>query len=315
MRTKFRSLQTFILAWLAVLFAGGVAAEGLKVYSVPPKSTDSALQHFLSNNLVINPPGADRGLLVFLPGTAAHELPEGGKPFPLQRVFMKTAAELGYRVIGLQYDNAPAVMKVCIQVSNSRCTASVREKRIFGDNRSDLINDTPAESIESRLTHLLEFLAKRQPRQDWGQFLANDAPRWDRIAFAGHSQGAGMAAYIAKKREVARVILLSGPIDYLSDLKTPAPWLSTKSATPPDRWFGFYHAREKGAHLLAASYSALHIPPSHVKALNGDPVPFPGRNLADPYHASMIVDKMMPRDQNEAPIYEKDWRAALVSDP
>lgn len=314
MKNKCCRFQAIILAWLAV-FSSGLASENLSIYSISPQSTDHSLQHFLSNNLVMTRQGADRGLLVFLPGTGAHELPEGGRPFPYQRLFMKSAVELGYSVIGLQYDNIPAVMKVCIQVLDINCTASVREKRIFGSNTSDLINDSPAESIESRLTHLLEFLSQRQPRQAWQKYLANGEPRWDRIAFAGHSQGAGMAAYLAKKHEVARVILFSGPIDYLSDGRTLAPWISSESATPPDRWFGLYHAREKGAHLLVDSYEALHIPASHVRVLNGDAVPFPGRTLADQYHASVIVDKMMPRDQSGTSLYAPDWRAALVGDP
>jgi len=42
---------------------------------------------------------------------------------------------------------------------------------------------------------------------------ADGSPRWERIAVAGQSQGGGHAAFIAKARPVARVVMLSGGWD------------------------------------------------------------------------------------------------------
>src|SRR6266566_5654714 len=40
-------------------------------------------------------------------------------------------------------------------------------------------------------------------------------PKWGRIVLAGQSQGAGMAAFIAKRQAAARVILFSSPWDFV----------------------------------------------------------------------------------------------------
>src|SRR5579864_8153507 len=47
----------------------------------------------------------------------------------------------------------------------------------------------------NRLVKLLGKLDHDHPSDGWGQYLDNGAPRWGRITVAGHSQGAGMAAY------------------------------------------------------------------------------------------------------------------------
>jgi hypothetical protein len=39
--------------------------------------------------------------------------------------------------------------------------------------------------------------------------------------------------------EMDRVLIFSGPQDYLDDLHEPAPWLDGKSATPPSRFYAF----------------------------------------------------------------------------
>jgi hypothetical protein len=75
------------------------------------------------------------------------------------------------------------------------------------------------------------------------QPLENGAPKWGRIVLAGQSQGAGMAAFIAKRQAAARVILFSSPWDFVvSDGKARrlAAWISAPSKTPPERWFGAY---------------------------------------------------------------------------
>ncbi len=88
-----------------------------------------------------------------------------------------------------------------------------------------------------RLVKLLQYLDVQHPDEHWGDYLIGGEPNWSRIVISGHSQGAGMAAYIAKRKAVARVVLFSSPWDYVKSSRQPAPWLSETSATPPERWF------------------------------------------------------------------------------
>ena len=125
------------------------------------------------------------------------------------------------------------------------------------------------------------------------------------MVVSGLSQGAGMAALIAKDHEVMRVVLFSSPWDWTGPARTPAPWLSNRSATPPDRWFAEYHRREHTAVALQRAYAALHIPPDHIRVFDRD---IPDRFAAatrspNPYHGLTVRD----------PAYEADWRAMFGS--
>jgi hypothetical protein len=142
------------------------------------------------------------------------------------------------------------------------CAEKFRRMRIYGDGTviNPAIDNTAAESIVNRLVQLLQYLDRRGPQHKWGDYLENGAPKWDRIALAGQSQGAGMAAIIAKRHEVARVILFSSPWDFVvtdGNVRRLASWLSAPSKTPPQRWYGGYHKQENMAGLIARAYAAV----------------------------------------------------------
>lgn len=84
------------------------------------------------------------------------------------------------------------------------CSADFRRMRVYGDGISidPSFDNTRSESIVNRLLKLLVFLDRAEPQQNWAGYLDNGALNWRRIAFAGQSQGAGMAAYIAKGQPV-----------------------------------------------------------------------------------------------------------------
>src|SRR6266849_6682695 len=141
-------------------------------------------------------------------------------------------------------------MPACARDPDPACSANFRQRRLFGDPTPSSADDQPAESIVNRLTKLLQYLERSHPDEGWGSYLANGVPDWQRIAVAGHSQGAGMAAFLAKRTPVARVVLLSGPVDFVWPSREPAPWLTAPSATPSERWYGLYHGKERQALLL-----------------------------------------------------------------
>jgi predicted esterase len=277
------------------------------VYRISPAVADPAVTHFVDDNIVEYRPDAAPGapLLVFMPGT-------GGRPAGASD-FLDVAASAGYRVIGLMYDDVPAVNVICPQQPDPLCTELVRRKRVYGNDDTDLIGDTGAESIVSRLTKLLQYLNAQHPGDGWNAYLQNGAPNWPRIAVGGHSQGAGMAAFIAKEHAVYRVVLFSSPWDFYRPGPHLAAWLLQPSATPAERWYAAYHAGEPEARLLARAYAGLDIPPSHVRVLQLEP----NRNARNAsfgamlYHASVVGNSATPRTPDGAPAYEPAWRFLL----
>ena len=88
-----------------------------------------------------------------------------------------------------------------------------------------------------------------------------------------------------------------------------APWIyDGPGKTPSDAWFGAYHKKENTASQIAMAYRALKIPRDHVRELTLEPGRFYGPN---PYHLSVVVNGLMPRDGSGAPSYADDWRFLL----
>jgi hypothetical protein len=282
------------------------AAPGMQVYKILPSDVDPSIKRFNKPNIVLVkdhlPPTAN--LLVFFPGTGSE--PSASWPF------LVAGANAGYRVIGLMYDNGVSDPQTCGPNPDPACSDRFREKRIFGDGDSTDIDDLPNESVTNRLMKLLHYLDQTQPDQHWGRYLKSGLPDWSRIAVAGHSQGGGVAAYIGKKRVVLRVINLSGAWDRVEATKQWAPWITSVSATPMDRWYAAYHSKESRADAMKAAYAVLKIPPDHIRVLTIEPNP---ANTvpkgADVYHISMAMTGVTPLDANGQPAYAADWAFLL----
>jgi len=295
-----RSLSGLLLLGSAVAAAqDSVTNHDLVKYWVNPQATDSRIGRFLAPNYIVfeKQAPASSPLLVFMPGT--NGLPRNTSDFA------DVAAHQGYRVIGLEYDDEPAVAQVCPRNPDPRCSQMFREARIYGGG-SGLVDDAPQESIVNRLTKLLVMLDGEHPADGWGGYLENGQPKWSRIAVSGLSQGAGMAAYIAKQSEVYRVILFSSPWDNYGRGKTLAPWLTDNHrATPPEKWFAAYHAREPTADEIERAYRALRIPGDHIRKFKLEPN---GHAL---YHPSGVANGATPRLADGAPAYLEDWKFLL----
>ncbi|MCF8534224.1 MAG: tetratricopeptide repeat protein, partial [Reyranella sp.] len=242
---------------------------GRVIDCIRPSATDPAIQRFDSPHYVVfnDRTGPDADLLVFLPGT------DGRPPGPVP--FLKAAADAGYRAISLATNDVPAVAQYCPRRPDPACSGQFRRMRIYGDGTTldPAIDNTAAESIVNRLVKLLQYLDRQEPQRKWGQYLENGTPKWSRIALAGQSQGAGMAAFIAQAHEVARVILFSSPWDFTETkghADKLAPWLSGPSKTPLQRWYAGYHEKEDTAALIARAYAALRIPPDHIRVFKRD---------------------------------------------
>jgi predicted esterase len=297
-----------LLAAAAMPVRGQDTTRGpaLTVYRITPSSIDPAVRRFDEPHLVVFDPAAkpDAPLLVFLPGT-------GGRPQNTSD-FARVAAGQGYRVIGLQYVDLPAVAQICPRDPDPDCSEKVRRKRIYGDDVTSLVDDRKEECIVERLATLLAALDRQHPNEGWAQYLDDGRPNWPRIAVSGLSQGAGMAAYIAQHTRVARAVLFSSPWDNYGRARTLAPWVTRGNGkTPAELWYGAYHRNEETAEIIAHAYSALRIPRDHVQAFTLEPG---GRaNGPNPYHASVVANGTTPRAADGTPAYAEAWRTMLGS--
>lgn len=230
-------IATIVIAFsISLLLRGDLHAE-MKVLRVDPHQTSSAIVTVHGAHVAVYDPAAvsRHQLFLFLVGT-------GGKAANSLRID-SAFAKWGYHAISLDYeDNVVAVS--CAHSRDSTTFGRYRRAIVTGAPVSARIKVDPANSILNRFQKLLVYLVKHDPRGGWGQFLTNGQPVWNRIIVAGHSQGSGHAAYIGQMFKVDRVLMFSGPQDYMDDLHRPAPWLARPSATPPSRFFAFLNLKD-----------------------------------------------------------------------
>ncbi len=268
MRTikKHLFIQIFV-AFIAQNLCGQIkpSTKSLVQFHITPSTTDSSITSFDSPHLVVYNPSIKQGkLLIFLTGT-------GGIPPKKPNDFFLTAIEQGYRVISLSYFNLPAGVVVCAEEKQFNkdpdCVEKFRIKRIYGENVTSLFPDEPQDAIINRITKLLVYLANHDKQGNWEKYLQSGDIKWNEIALSGQSQGGGMAAFIAKRSRVARVISFSGGWDYAGGNKI-ASWYSKDSVTPPKRWYATYHVEEPKAMTILESCKAMKIPDNHILALS-----------------------------------------------
>src|SRR2546426_7107631 len=125
---------------------------------------------------------------------------------------------------------------------------------VDGIDRSPIVDVNAANSIDNRLTKLLEYLAAQHPEEDWSRYLAHHKPKWSQIAISGHSGGGGFAAIIAKLRVVARVVLFGSVTDSVGTQSVP--WVATH-LTPSDCYYGLAHDRDSFFPPIRASWICL----------------------------------------------------------
>lgn len=241
--------------WLGVLslvlaVSAAVRAED-KILKVDPSRTDAAIEAVHGQHLVLYDPAvrSNHRLLLYFVGTGVH--PEAALAIG------QSFARLGYRVIALDYENS-VLAASCVHSSDSSCFDTYRAAIVAGTPGSDKIHVDSANSILNRFEKLLAYLVKEDAGGGWSEFFVDGKPVWDHVVLAGHSQGSGHAGYIGKMYKVDKVLMFSGPQDYLSDLDRPAPWESRPSATPPSLFYAFLNVNDPfNEHHQLANCEAL----------------------------------------------------------
>ena len=152
-------------------------------------------------------------------------------------------ATMGFHVISLDYKNN-VISTVCEHSKDSSCSWRFRKEIITGEPLSGKTDVDSLNSLINRFRSFLGYLTQTDPAGGWSRYLKSGTLQWSDIIVAGHSQGSGHAALLGKLFKVDRVLVFSGPQDYLIDLKRPSPWLSKKSATPENRYYAFLHLKD-----------------------------------------------------------------------
>lgn len=263
-------------------------------------------------------------LVVFFPGT-------GGVPASFDN-FCQNAANLGFHALALTYDNDTSLDDFCGNDPNADCYFEVRTEFLTGTNSTTKTNITRVNSIEFRLAAFLNYLHTNNPAEGWGQYLIRtnqfwaNALAWTNFILAGHSQGSGYAAFIAKQREVQRVVTFVGG-DYWLFGEQAAAWNFLPSATPVERWFGFTHSKDAfpvgvqmpkwEAQELTRFGPVVDVtmeqPPyhySHTFASTLEPCPNVFGNIE--YHGATVNDPPQVRDSNGVPFYAGVWTHMLT---
>ncbi|MDP4149683.1 MAG: hypothetical protein Q8927_07945 [Bacteroidota bacterium] len=219
------------------LFLFSALSAQVSVVSVRPDSTDPSLLTIHGNHVAFTPPAsAAKHKLVFMiegTGSAARDLFS----------FDSSIALLGYSVISVDYPNN-VITTVCSNSPDSSCFNAFRQEIVFGSPVSSLVQVDSMNCLYNRFHLFLRYLVRNYPGQGWDEYLVNDEIQWGKILVGGHSQGAGHAAYFGKKFKLNRVLIFSGPQDYLNSFFTPASWLYDSTATDVSRYYAFLHTRD-----------------------------------------------------------------------
>ncbi len=256
-------------------------------------------------------------LFVMLPGT-------GGVP-RFYREIVRAGAARGYHAIGLTYPNDQAIGDLCAGSQDTDCAGRARLEVITGQNASVLVNVDADHSIDGRLRALLVYLQNTYPAEGWGQYLVNGEVDWSRVTVAGHSQGAGHAAYYAKLRRLNRIVMFAGPGDIGVAPGSAALWLSLPNLTPASQQFGFVHTADPltPAALVSRNWDLLGLgdfgpsvsvdgasPPflgSHKLLTSAPPDPNPLAIPSSPPHGAPVLDVATPKDALGVPLYLPVW--------
>jgi len=290
-----------LAAMLAVFFLLALQSARLhaavKVLRIDPHETDAAIEQVHGPHLAVYDPQVPsvRRLFVFLPGTNARA--EGS--LAIDSAF----ANWGYHALSLDYENG-VIAVACAHSKDSGCFDRYREAIVTGAPGSEKISVDAANSILNRLERLLLYLVATDPAGGWDEFVEAGRPAWSRIVVAGHSQGSGHAAYIGKSFAVDRVLMFSGPQDYLDDLDEPAPWESEPSATPRSRFFAFLNENDpfNVRHQIANCAALMGVAKPETLMVE------PGEEIHGDYQILINSIKKGAHGSTLLPEFENVWR-------
>lgn len=265
---------------------GGGGGSGVVTFDAGETSA-AVRSEPLFPSFAIRPAGTARGrLAVLFNGT-------GAGPLALSKLGNTLAAD-GFHVIGLRYESAVGTVAACpgsVRFSDPDCHRRFRGEVVHGAGVVDpdgdshdhaAVNVSAGNSVVHRLEAHLEYLVGRFPDAGWEQFQVRSGGscvvdptygacrvHWDRVVALGHSQGAGVALYLAKHHGLDRVGMLSGAYDAFAaggGTFVPAPWVAEGGfEVPASRIATFSHVNDPEIGFHRAVANAVGIPGPEVQ--------------------------------------------------
>jgi len=167
--------------------------------------------------------------------------------------------DLGYKFINLSYPNTVPAASLSNN-TNALAFDEYRQEICYGTPLSNTVSVDSLNSIHTRFNYLLTYLNSTYPTQNWGNYLnSNTSINWDNIIVAGHSQGSGHAAYLAKSNAVDRVLMFSGLNDYSDFFSCPGNWLNEVSVTPTTKFYSYLSLLDEVVNYEKQYLNALSI--------------------------------------------------------
>jgi hypothetical protein len=237
--------------------------------------------------------------------------------------FTKLAANNGYHVISIVYENNTSAKSACFTDNDTTCYENFHKEIIYGTPVSTAVNVDSAHSIYNRSIKLLQYLNSNYPSENWGQFYSGNNINWTSVITAGHSQGSGHATYLGHIYPVHRVLMFSGPNEYMDNYNRIAPWFATNNATSIANYYAFGNIYDEvsfdhqiqvwnkiGLNTFGDSTNVMtnNCPYNIRKMLYTDSI---ATGTITPNHNSTIVDGYTPKNGSGSPIYEEVWKYML----
>ena len=271
--------------FLALVAFSSTVVAGTVNIQINPSETNSGISDDYGTNAVIydldrlvtNPPM----ILVYLPGTKSKV--QGAIKF------LESAVSSGYLVVGLAYINKTPMGEYCRRRS--------MDIECYWDSRRTVIQGvqypysgpmvSKDNSVVWRLYSMLKWIRDSCTSCDpvvkslIAKVITTEAPyqppmfgsgiAWEKIAFSGHSQGAGHVTAIGYLYKVSRVIALSGctdfPIGPDGNYRWEAARVNQKN-TSANRFYGLVAYNEEVAEKIRDNWEATKF----VGALQDVPV-------------------------------------------
>ncbi len=277
-----------------------------------PNINGDITRHFALYNPQCTPKNT---LLFYMVGTINHPAND--------QLFIKLAANYGYHVISLVYENNTSAKSACFTDNDTTCYENFHKEVIFGTPVSAAVNVDSAHSIYNRAIKLLQYLDNNYPSENWGQFFSGNTIDWTKIITAGHSQGSGHATYLGHIYPVKRVIMFSGPNEYMDNYNRIAPWFATNNVTPDSNYYAFGNTNDEVSfdHQLQVWDKIGLTNYGDTIDIDNNNCPYNSRKMLysnslfsggiTPNHNSTMVDNFTPKDGNGKPIYEEVWKYML----
>jgi len=298
-------MRTFLLAGLFSIVLSFPVTAQVQIIPVNPAQTGALIQSIHGDHLALIDTTLKllNKLVLMIVGTGASA--RDNLPFD------SFAASRGYHVISLDYNNT-VITTACSNSADSACFNNFRQEIVFGEPVSELVAVDSANSIYHRFYELLLYLSKKYPRQGWQQYVNGNAIQWQKIIVAGHSQGAGHAAYLGKKFPVYRVLIFAGPQDYLVHFNSPASWLSQKGVTNSSKYFAFLHLKDPFDFNKQLA-GCLQL----MQAVKADTILVqPGAAVTTSRHILVTnIESANPHGSMLQPVFTKAWTYLLSADP